>query len=271
MRFLFFVWTPPTILISLLGATSTGGVVVVAAEENSKRLQQQQRQQQLVAAAASDAPLLLRIIGSSSSITQETVVKESTEELSNNQKNIHHHHRQLQQEDEVLPDYSCNLQSDTCPYKNNNICDSEVSGTLTDTRCANGDCEDCNFYCSDLFENDCVGCLKHGCYYCAGDGKCYNSPHYTTSRDTETGQSTTILINNPNGGDSNSNNSNNPYLAFGTPSCTSPEQFWFPPHRTSSETATTTTPDFITQTSTFIDEVEAICQPPEFVFRYVYV
>ena len=157
-------------------------------------------------------------------------------------------HRNMQQQ---YPDYSCNVQKDTtCPYKNNQICDSRLSGVVQDERCANGDCEDCNQFCSEEFENDCAGCLRHGCSYCPGDGKCYNSPLYTKARgdnaDNSSGSSSASL-----------SNSNNPLLLFGAPSCTKPEDFWVPPARSD--------PDFVADT-TIIDKT---CQPPEFAFRYV--
>ena len=246
------VWTPT--IISLLSARG-----VVAADENSIQLQQHRH----LLAAASD--VRLRNIGSAALAEAPTAEATAPSKSSSSQYNWNIQ----RQQQEVFPDYSCNVQTDTtCPFKNNYICDSEVGGALQDVRCENGDCEDCNFYCSDLFENDCVGCLQHGCSYCPGDGKCYNSPHYTTSRNTETGQSS-VLIGNPDMEDSS-----NPYLAFGLPSCTSPEQFWLPPHKTTSATSattttTTTTPDFITQSPSLTAAIEAICQPPEFVFRYV--
>ncbi len=71
----------------------------------------------------------------------------------------------------AVPDYSCNVMEDICPTKFNDICERSSNAA-----CSSGDCFDCD-QCRQ-FTADCGRCIEHGCYYCPGDGTCFNSPHY---------------------------------------------------------------------------------------------
>lgn len=79
-------------------------------------------------------------------------------------------------------DYTCNDQADSCPTKENGICESSFGSTPSnDPSCRNGDCLDCNYLCQQ-FNYDCNKCLTTiGCYWCPGDGTCNNSPNYLFS------------------------------------------------------------------------------------------
>ncbi|CAJ1967232.1 unnamed protein product [Cylindrotheca closterium] len=72
-------------------------------------------------------------------------------------------------------DYSCDLQQDNCPTKEDEVCDQNSScGAFSD-------CYDCNIETCHQLSFDCEGCLNaEGCYWCPGDAQCYNSDSYGT-------------------------------------------------------------------------------------------
>jgi len=79
-------------------------------------------------------------------------------------------------------DYTCNLQFDSssgCQMLQDGVCDDPNHGGSGGESCRNQDCIDCNRQCKQ-FDNDCYGCLNaQGCYYCPGDGTCFNSNLYS--------------------------------------------------------------------------------------------
>ena len=69
-------------------------------------------------------------------------------------------------------DYTCNLENDSCRLKNNDVCNDKECGSQSD-------CFDCNYSTCHQFSTDCESCVSvKGCYWCAGDARCYNSPFY---------------------------------------------------------------------------------------------
>lgn len=72
-----------------------------------------------------------------------------------------------------VQDFSCDLQQDSCPTKEDDVCDQNFScGAFSD-------CRDCNMNTCHQYTYDCEGCLKaKGCYWCPGDAQCYNSDSY---------------------------------------------------------------------------------------------
>ena len=81
-------------------------------------------------------------------------------------------------------DFSCDFLTDVnCPTLENGVCESELGEPLTfDEDCTRGDCIDCGSFCSNL-KFDCVGCFTMGCYWCPGDGTCWNTDQLSFASD----------------------------------------------------------------------------------------
>ena len=94
---------------------------------------------------------------------------------------------------EENPNFSCDERLDIyCPSRSNDICESNIGVQYADdddsipteaiSGCEQSDCLDCDYLCNQ-FALDCDACFNHGCYYCPGDGTCYNSPYYSFTSD----------------------------------------------------------------------------------------
>jgi hypothetical protein len=78
-------------------------------------------------------------------------------------------------------DYSCTSSTESnCKARSNNVCNSRLAFDSNDivAGCEDGDCIDCSAWC-EQYHLDCTSCLEHFCYYCPGDGTCFNSPDYS--------------------------------------------------------------------------------------------
>ena len=82
-------------------------------------------------------------------------------------------------------DFSCDFLNDVnCPTLENGICESELAENPLSINpdCTRGDCIDCGYFCENL-KFDCVGCFTQGCYWCPGDGTCWNTDQLSFAGD----------------------------------------------------------------------------------------